>query len=125
MLLYMRFPDVLNNQYLTHKLYLFAAIIVFYYVMQLIVQLKNKCTINAVALLKSSFQMALYCIVGYSIYVDLLYMDYTSSYFGDVEEVFPLKRMFIITIIIIMFVLFIEFGSIIFSPNLINDACIS
>lgn len=121
-LLYFKLPDVINNNYLTHKLYLFVAIFAYHYVISLIKKIKHNCKINANIILKHSLTMSLYAILGYSIYVDLLFMDWSKDYFGDINEVNPIKRYFVITLIIVTFITLIQMVGMLFLTD-IPDEC--
>ena len=113
-LLYFRIPNVTNNNYLYHKFYLFISIFGFYYVIQLIKKIKNNCKVDSNILLQQSLNMALYCVIGYSIYVDLIYMDSTKQYFGDISIVDPNKRFLVISLIIVTFVTLIQLVGMLF-----------
>ena len=106
-LLYFRIPDVINNNYLTHKFFLFVAIFGYYYVVNIIKKIKYKCKINPYDILTQSLNTSLFCILGYSLYVDMLYMDNTKSYFGDISTVDPTKRFIVISLIITTFIMMI------------------
>ena len=120
-LLYFKLPDVFNNNFLIHKFYLFWAVFAFYYIIKLIIQIKNGCKLNALSISKYSFTMALYSILGYSIYVDLLYMNSTCNYFSDITTVDPIKRIAIISLIIVTFIVIMELFGILFSSSSSDD----
>ena len=116
-LLYFQLPDVTNNNYLTHKFYLFVAIFGFYYIIQLIKKIKNGCPIDPYAILLQSLNMSLFCVLGYSIYVDLLYMDWSQNYFGDIVVVNHTKRFITISLIIVTFVALIQLVGMLFKTS--------
>lgn len=120
-LLYFRIPDVTNNNYLSHKFYLFIGIFGFYYVVQLIKKIKNGCKINPYEILQQSLSMSLYVVIGYSIYVDLLYMDWSKGKFCDINTVNPNRRFLTISLIIVVFVTLIQLTRMLFQTQL--DDC--
>jgi signal transduction histidine kinase len=89
----------------------------------MIKKVKSKCTIDPYKILQKSLYMALWCVVGYSIYVDLLYMNYSKSYFGDITTTnFNInKRFVVIALIIVSFVMLIELTGVLFKTN--TDEC--
>lgn len=116
-LLYFQMPNVANNNYLIHKFYLFIAIFGFYYIIQLIKKIKNGCSVDPYIILQQSLNMALFCVLGYSLYVDLLYMDWSQGYFGDIEIVNHTKRFVTISFIIIVFVGVIQLFGLMFKAK--------
>lgn len=120
-LLYFRIPDVANNSYLTHKFYLFLSIFGYYYVIQMIKKVKNKCKIEPYDILKDSINMSLFCVLGYSIYVDMVHMDQTKSYFGDITTVDINKRFIVIALIMTIFVTVLQLVKMMF--KVVPDEC--
>lgn len=120
-LLYMQFPDVINTNYLVHKFYLFIEIFIFYYVIQMIKKIKNNCKIDANVLLYQSLNVSILCVLGYSIYVDCLYMDWTKDYFNDIDHVDSTKRIFVISFIIVSFFILIQLSATLFSYQVSAD----
>ena len=115
-LLYFKIPDVFNNNFLLHKLYLFVFVFIYFCGIDLIKKLKNNCKMNASLMLQKSINMSLLSIIGYSIYVDMLYMDDTKNYFGKFEEINEIKRIITIGLIISLFVGITLTISFIFDP---------
>lgn len=120
-LLYFRIPDIANNNYLTHKFYLFISIFGYYYVIQMIKKVKNKCPIEPYDLLKESINMSLFCLLGYSIYVDMMYMDQTKGYFGDITTVDINKRFVVVSLIMVLFVTVVQLIKMMFKNS--PDEC--
>jgi len=114
-------PDVINTDYIIHKLQIFIEIFMFYYVVKLMSRVYNDCKILPWTIMQQSFTMGLYCVIGYSIYVDLLHMDKTCSLFGDITQVDPMKRHVIISFIMILFVIIVQAISVIFGSS--NNKC--
>jgi hypothetical protein len=73
-LFYFKFPDITNNNYLFHKLILFVSTFVFKFVIELGKKIKDNEKVDAMEILKETIHFSLYNIIGYSIYIDLIYM---------------------------------------------------
>lgn len=116
-LLYFKIPDVANNNYLIHKFFLFIAIFGYYYVIHIIKKIKYGCKIDPYQILTESLNMSLFCILGYSIYVDMMYMDSTKSYFGDITQVNLNKRFLAISIIMTGFVTLVHLVKTLFKSD--------
>lgn len=115
-------PDVKNKNYPVHKLLIFISTFVYYYVVQLIKKIKNKCTVDPMIILNDAFMMGLYCVLGYSLYVDFMYWDYTKSMFGDIKDVNIIKRYVIISVIIVSFVTIVQASKLLFKSGN-SDEC--
>lgn len=74
-LFYFKFPDITNNNYLFHKLIIFIAAFVFKFVIELYKKMKDNEKIDPMETMKESALFSLYNILGYSIYIDLMYMN--------------------------------------------------
>ena len=122
-LFYFRLPNVLNNNYIIHKIYIFIAVFGFYYIMQMIKKVKSRCSIEPYNIVQKSFITALLCVIGYSIYTDLLINESTKDYFEDISlpELNINKRLVIITLIVVSFVMIMELGGVLFKTN--SDEC--
>ena len=123
-ILYFRLPDVVDNDnYLLHKLYLFLAIFGFYYVIRTIRKIRNSCKVNPHLVLYESLQMALLCILGYSIFIDLKFMDWSQSYFVGIDIANRNKKYVVIASIIIIIVAVIELVGMLFKGE--REDCIN
>lgn len=107
-MLYFKLPDVMNNNYLFQKFCLFIGIFGFYYIGHSVQYFVDKSIKSHYDLLQKTLNMSLFCVLGYSIYVDMLHMDKTQGFFGDIATVTPIKRYLGITFIIVAFVALIE-----------------
>jgi uncharacterized membrane protein YbhN (UPF0104 family) len=74
-LFYFKFPDITNNNYIFHKLIIFIATFVFKFVIELYKKIKEDEKIDAMDILNNSVHYSLYNIIGYSLYIDLMYMN--------------------------------------------------
>jgi hypothetical protein len=117
-LLFLRLPDVINHNYIYHELCLFIAVFVYFYTVELIKTIKNKCKIKPYNMLKDTLTMSLYTIIGYVIYVQLMYMDWSKDYFSDVVNVCNTSKRFIsISLIMVMFITLIKLSGMLFKNN--------
>jgi len=120
-MLYLEMPNINNTDYPIHKLYLFISIFSYYFIIQLIKKIKNKCTIDALSIMQDSLIISLFCVLGYSIYVDLKYWEYTKDYIVPIDpENFTstLKGYLIVSSIIAIFVMVVQFVKILFGNNI-------
>lgn len=118
-LFFLRIPNITNNNYITHKFYLFVAVFGYYYIIQLIKKIKNGCKVDPYSILYQSLNMAIYCVLGYAIFIDLLYMDWSKDYFGSIEN--QSKRFITCAFVIILFVTLIKLMITIFKTQV--DDC--
>jgi hypothetical protein len=102
-LLFFGIPDMHNNNYVKHKLILYINILWFYYVIQLIKKIKNKCPIDPISILKNCLVYATYAVFGYALYIDLMYMDWSKDYFSHIADNDNIKKCSIIALIVISF----------------------
>ncbi len=121
-LLYFKLPDVSDNNYLMHKFYIFVGVFGFYYVIQMIKKIKNNCRVDPYVILQQSLNMALYCVIGYSVYVDLMYMDWSQSYIQSIDVSNSNKKYLMISITVIIFVTLIQLMGMLFKVE--KDDCI-
>ncbi len=78
-LFYFHFPDITNNNYLFHKLIIFISTFVFKFVVELFKKIKENQKVDPIEILRDSVHFSLYNILGYSIYIDLMYMKIPSE----------------------------------------------
>ena len=105
-LFFFRIPNITNNSYITHKFYLFIAVFGYYYAVQLIKKIKIGCKVDPYSILHQSLNMAIYCVLGYAIFVDLLYMDWSKEYFGSIEN--TSRRLITCASVVVSFVTLIK-----------------
>ncbi len=93
------------NNIIKNKLYLFTGVIIFQFILNLLVEYKNKdkYDMNLNEIISESIEIATASVIGYSIYIDLLLMEGTKNkilpYIGTRS-----KNSFSISCIIIFFV---------------------
>ena len=76
---YFKVPNISNNNYVTHKLYLFVGTFAFFFISNMIKNLMGKKQIDIHDVLKDTLIMALVCVIGYSIFIDLRTWDKTRN----------------------------------------------
>jgi hypothetical protein len=112
LLFYFKFPDITNNNYIFHKLIIFISVFVFRFVIELIKKIKNKCKVDPLEILKESLLYSLFNIVGYSIYIDLMYMNVCSNYNININS--DNQRFLIASLIMTIFTMLISAGKLLF-----------
>ena len=121
-LLYFKIPNISDNNFLVHKFYIFVGVFGFYYVIQMIKKIKNNCKIDPYLILQQSLNMSLYCVIGYSIYTDLIHMEWSKDYLEKTYLDDLNKRYLIIAITIIIFITLIQLVGMLFKVD--RDDCI-
>ena len=119
--LYFNLPNINNDLYLLHKLYLFVSLVFFQILFNLIYKLANECKIKITDVIKNSIYTAIYCIIGYSIYVDLNSMEVTKTF---IENNINDKAIYVfISVIIVTFMTIVKLVEILLT-NSITDVCV-
>jgi hypothetical protein len=111
-LFYFKVPDITNTNYLLHKLVIFISLLVFYYILEIIKKIKGKCKIDQKKIMGEALNNSLYGVIGYSIYVDLMYMNFSKI------SGFTLKndneRFAAASLVVSLFTLLIKGGKLVF-----------
>ncbi len=104
MLFYFKLPNIQSDNYIKHKLFLFISITSFTYVMYLIKKIKNGCIINHNTLIKESLIFGFTAVLGYSLYVDLLHMNWSKDYLIECNTLkqYLYATLFIVSIIVLL-----------------------
>ena len=105
-LFYFKFPDITNNNYLFHKMIIMIMTFVFKFVIELYKKIKNEEKVDPIVILNESVNYSLYCIIGYSVYIDLMYIKipYENIYI-DINN--DIQRFFISSFVTSLCVAFI------------------
>ncbi len=74
-IVYLKFPDIESNNYIQHKFILFVLTFFFQFVYTIISKIKDRCRIEIKDVVRSSLQVAIATIIGYSIFTDIKHMD--------------------------------------------------
>jgi len=85
-ILFFKIPNIENNNYILHKLIIFALLFMYQFILLILSNIKNNCKINVSDVFKSSLETATIGIIGYSIYTDLQFAqlgDFDAIYLGD------------------------------------------
>lgn len=113
-LLYLEIPDIKNKDYPIHKLYLFIGVFAYFYIIELVKNVKNNKKIDPYEIMLDSLWNGLICVLGYSMYVDFLYWDQTKGWFGDIKTVAPFKRYAVVSLIIVLTITTLKLGKMLF-----------
>jgi len=113
-LFYFHIPDITNNNYLFHKLIIFISILAFRYIIEIIKKIKDRQKVDPFEVLNSSLYYALFGIIGYGVYMDLMYGNYSC---GDISINIDsdYKRYGIAALIISLFIMFAQAGKLLFT----------
>ena len=80
-LLFLKIPDLdYNDNYILHKVVIFVLIFCYQFLLLITNKIRKRCKIDIMETIKESLQMALYTVLGYSIFIDLKIMDSTADY---------------------------------------------
>lgn len=104
-LMYLGYPEINNTNYLKQESIIFINIFWFYFIYQLLKKLKYNCSLIFNEFFMDCLQIAIYAIVGYSIYVDLIYSKTFSDFFKDAGDI---KKKITIAFIISLFITIIR-----------------
>jgi len=119
-LFYFKVPNITNNNYLWHKLLLFIFVIAYQYILEIIKKLKNKQDVEPFQILQDCVYYGLYSVVGYSIYIDLMYMNFGCDDGVSINIDDDVKRYIIASVVISTFILFIKLGKLMFQNEIID-----
>jgi len=103
--MYLGYPEINNTNYLKQESIIFINIFWFYFIYQLLKKLKYNCSLIFNEFFMDCLQIAIYAIVGYSIYVDLIYSKTFSDFFKDAGDI---KKKITIAFIISLFITIIR-----------------
>jgi hypothetical protein len=118
-LLYLEIPDIKNKNYPIHKLYLFIGVFVYFYVIELVKNIKNNKKIDPYEIMLDSLWNGLICVLGYSMYVDFLYWDQTKGWFNfSINTYTPQYKIYvtyvIVSLIIVLVITTLKLGKMLF-----------
>lgn len=109
----LRMPNIESNNYIKHKVYLFFGIVLFVFILKLIKQIKNKCSVDTNSIIRNSLIYATSGIIGYSIFTDLAHCGWFESYKADIYTLYA-----IVSFICVSFIFFIQLLSTMFINTL-------
>lgn len=117
-------PGIVHNNIIQNKIYLFGGVFIFQLLFKSIYKLRYKCkNIDIKTIINEALMMGILCVIGYSLYIDLLIMENTKQYIlnfqgSDNSHTYA----FLISIIISLFVLISKIIEIIITGK--KDECI-
>ena len=97
---YFEVLDIGNDSYILHKLILFILLFGFYFIVQVIRNLKTKCYSDIYQVINKSMYVAITGIIGYAIYTDFLHMESTKDGFANIIADDKVKYLVVSSIII-------------------------
>jgi len=115
-LFYFGIPNIDDDNFVKHKLFIFIAIFCFNFALQLIKRLRSKCLVRTNEILRESLITALMAVIGYSVCTDLVNMSSTKEWvegYGDNYN----KKSLLITLIIVAFVSFSKIMAVVIKPD--------
>ena len=101
-ILYFKVINLESDNYIKHKLYLFLAVTGFIYLVQIIKKIKSRCRVDPKNLAFESIKLGTLATLGYSIYTDLVHMNWSSEYMASIEEMN--KKYLVVALIMITFI---------------------
>ncbi|ATZ80500.1 hypothetical protein BMW23_0448 [Bodo saltans virus] len=113
-LFYFKLPNINNTNYILHKFIIFVCILAFSYIIELIKAIKTGCKVDPKKILWESLNTALYGVIGYSLYVDLMYMNISCFKLDSVVNADE-NRFIIASFVTSLFVLLIKAIKLIFT----------
>ena len=115
-----------NDNYLWHKFTLFVSIFCFYFILQIIGKIRTNCIINISEILGKCYVVAVSGILGYTLFVDLQIMGWSSENMNKfITSLNGNRYMFtlVVTLFIIMFITVVKLMALMISisdPNKCN-----
>lgn len=85
-LLYFKIIDVENGLYIQHHVAIFMLLFFFQFCTLILVKIKNQCGIDIGGAINHSLKIALAGVIGYSIYIDLIFMEQTKGFMASLIE---------------------------------------
>jgi hypothetical protein len=76
-LIIFRLPNIYDSRFVLHKFVIFTSVFCFQFILLLLSKIGNKCKIDIIEIFKNSFMTAIYGILGYSIYNDMIFTGLT------------------------------------------------
>lgn len=109
-----------NDNYLWQKFVLFVSIFCFYFILQMIGKITSNCTINISEILGNCYVVAVSGILGYTVFVDLGNMTWSSENMNEfIISLDGNRYMFtlIVTLFIVMFITVVKMLGLMVSYN--------
>lgn len=117
---YFEILDISNDSYILHKFILFILLFGFYFIVQVIRNLKTKCYSDIYQIINKSMYIAITGIIGYAIYTDFLHMESTKEYFTNIIADDRIKYL-VVSFIIVLSISIIKILELLFTMK--SDEC--
>lgn len=114
-------PGMESNNLINTKLYLFGGIMIFQLLLKSMYKLRYKCKISLKSILSDSIITGMSCVIGYSIFSDLITMENTKNIIIPYIENNTRSKAFVIATIITGFILCTKIIELIIWTK--NDEC--
>lgn len=114
-------PDIENDSFILHKFFIFITLFIFNFVSQIVIKIRNNCKIEQYDLIYKSLETSVSGVIGYSLFIDLMVMEYTK----DWMEYFTRSKYLIYLMACLMIIMFIMLIKIIkLMLNCDDDKCV-
>ena len=120
-MIYFKFPNINNDSYVQNKFMLFVSVFLFQIATTVIVNIKNECKIIFKDIVQNSLMQAIFAVIGYSIYIDLIIMGSTKEYMKN--KVNPAISPIVVSMVIVFFMATVKFAEMSLT-NKFKDSCI-
>lgn len=114
-IIHFNLPNMNNDSYIQNKFMLFISVFLFQVAIAIIVSIKNNCKIIFKNIIQNSLMQAIFSVIGYSVYVDLINMNSTKEYmmYKINNSIQPIT----ISIVIIFFMSSVKLLELLFTNN--------
>ena len=120
-MIYFKFPNINSDSYVQNKFMLFISVFLFQIAIAVMVNIKNNCKIVFKDIVQNSLMQAIFAVIGYSIYIDLMIMGSTKEYMKN--KINPAISPIIVSIVITFFMAAVKLAEMSFT-NKFKDSCI-
>ena len=120
-MIYFKFPNINNDSYVQNKFMLFVSVFLFQIATPVIINIKNECKIIFKDIVQNSLMQAIFAVIGYSIYIDLIIMGSTKEYMKSIVN--PAISPIVVSMVIIFFMATVKFAEMSLT-NKFKDSCI-
>jgi hypothetical protein len=109
-------PNINNTNYILHKFIIFICILAFNYIIELIKAIKTDYKIDPKKILWESLNTALFAVIGYSLYVDLMYMNISCFKLDSITNIDE-NRFVVASFVTSLFIMLVKSIKLIFANN--------
>jgi hypothetical protein len=117
-MLFFKLPDIDDGNILQHKFIIFLSLFCFYFLVQIIGKIKNKCKIDINDITTKSLTVAVSGVMGYTLYQDLGMMEWSRNYINNFNITSRYNRCLYITVIITLFISVVRILQVLFNNDI-------